>query len=116
MLSWKYIVSNVLRLPFHQDLKVEKSAICHPAKEGFVKSLGEFQGQIADYRKRLSDGRSIHVREYSTHYLIHWDKVDPSNPIGHLIEDAPHWIFISVIVLLGFIGILSWLRESKEKK
>ena len=114
MQRWGDIISSILRLPFHRDMKVKKSVICHPTEDGFIKSVGDFQGQIADYRKRLSDGRSIHVREYPAYFLVHWDKVDPSDLIGHLIEDAPHWIFIGIFGLIALIGIGLWLRESES--
>ncbi len=112
--SWDNPIASILRMPFHKDMRVEKSAVCHPIADGFVKSIGDFQGQIADYRKRLEDGRSIHVREYPSCFLIHWDKVDPSDPIGHLVEDAPHWILIGILGLAVFAGIGLCLRESKE--
>jgi len=114
MNNWNSITSSVLRLPLHRDLKVQKSVVCHPTKDGFVKSIGDFQGQIADYRKRLSDGRSIHVREYSTFFSIHWDKVDPSDLMGHLIEDAPHWILIGIFGFIALVGIGLWLSESEK--
>ena len=113
MQRWENTIASILRMPFHRDMSVEKSAVCHPTEDGFVKSIGDFQGQTADYRKRLEDGRSIHVREYPSCFSVHWDKVDPSDLIGHLVEDAPHWIFIGILGLAVLIGILLWLRESK---
>jgi len=112
MYSWKVVIPSVLANPPHQDLKVDKSIVVHPLKEGFVRRVGELQGQLADYGKRLSDGKGIHIREYSDYFLIHWDKVDPSDPVGHLIQDAPHWIIISAIVLGTALVGLALSRDS----
>ena len=86
-----------------------KYVVDHPSRDGFVKSLGEPHGQIADYRKSYGK-EGLHVREYKDRYTIHWDKTDPlSNPMGHLLEDAPHWLAvaggIALAVLAGlFLG------------
>jgi len=46
------------------------------------------------------------MREYADRFLVHWDKIDPSgDPIGHLVQDAPHWIVIGA--LTGFFRIVS---------
>lgn len=86
MFTWNYVVVEVLHQPCHTNLKVRKTEIAHPSRSSFYLSTGEPQGQLADYRKCLQDGRGLHIREYEEYYLIHWDKVDPSNIIGHLIE------------------------------
>ncbi|MEM1971395.1 MAG: hypothetical protein QXM92_02915 [Candidatus Anstonellales archaeon] len=77
------------------------------------KSIGDRDGQIADYRiVRIAppppphsssssstpttttvDLRSIHIKVYNEYYKVHWDYVDPSkNPLLHLLLDAPHWL------------------------
>ncbi len=106
MIEWSKIVEKVLTLPAHEDVIVKKSAIIHPTLVGFKRSVGEPHGQRADYRLRLYDGKSIHVREYNDHYRVHWDKVDPSTSvIAHLKHDAPH----IYMLLLGILGISSAL-------
>lgn len=68
---------------------------------GYYESSGEPKGQVADYRRALSDGRGIHIRVYSDHLTAHWDRKDPStNPIGHLLQDAPGWA-----IALGLAGL-----------
>jgi len=109
MMNWGSTILDVICLPPHKDLQIKKEAICHPLKDGFVISIGELRGQISDYRKRLSDGRGIHIREYPTHYMVHWDLVDPSDPLGHLLCDAQHWLFIIGIAAIGFVCLLSEL-------
>jgi hypothetical protein len=112
MLTWNYVTIEVLRRPCHTDLKVKKTEIAHPSRCGFYLGTGEPQGQGADYRKCLQDGKGLHIREYEEYYLIHWDKVDPSNFIGHLIEDAPHWIPL-IVSAFAIFGIFMYaLTES----
>ena len=110
-MSWFSIEIMVLQRPCHEDIRIEKWEVQHPSAAGFSLSMGEPQGQKADYRKRLHDGRSLHVREFEDYYLVHWDNVDPSdNPIGHLLIDAPHWVMLGIIGLgiigLGFLSIV----------
>lgn len=52
-------------------------------------ALGFRNGATKQYRyKRL------HIREYDDKFLVHVDKFDPrSDPINHLIYDAPEVIF-----------------------
>ena len=60
--------------------------------------MGEAAGQFADYRLPLDDGREVHVREFDSVYTAHLDQVSAvRNPIGHLISDAPHWIWVGLI-------------------
>lgn len=120
MVVWSKIIDKVLTLPAHEDMIVKKSnALIHPTLVGFKRSVGEPHGQSADYRLRLYDGKSIHVREYNDHYRVHWDKVDPSvSIIAHLKHDAPHiymlllgMLGVSSGVVLGSIMMLSRLRK-----
>lgn len=62
--------------------------------------LGYTKGAINQYR----GPQSTHVREYSDHYTIHRDFIDPRrNPISHLAKDAPMelagWIIGGLIAL-----------------
>jgi hypothetical protein len=42
--------------------------------------------------KQYSCG-SLHIRDYSTHYTVHMDIVDPlSSPLGHLLMDVPEYL------------------------
>jgi len=117
--EWTNVIKRVLSLKPHKDLYIEKRRVTHPLYAGFRHSIGEPKGQIADYRLRLINGRSIHVREYKDHYRVHWDIVDPSvNPLLHLKYDAPHWynILISTIGVAGGLltqkglhyGLMAW--------
>jgi hypothetical protein len=91
------------RAPAHQDVEIAKSDVPHPLREGFKTRIGDPKGQNADYGMCLPDGKGIHIREYQDKYLVHWDKVDPPrDPIGHLVNDAPHWIAIG-----GLVGALT---------
>lgn len=104
MHEWVSIIRKVLALKPHEDILVPKASVKHPLTIGFRRSIGEPKGQSADYRLRLSDGKSIHVREYRDCYKVHWDMVDPSvDPIRHLKYDAPHW-YKMIIYTSGVLG------------
>ncbi len=104
MHEWISIIRKTLALKAHEDIVIPKSNVRHPLHVGFKRSIGEPKGQIADYRLRLIDGKSVHVREYKDYYRIHWDIVDPSvNPIEHLKHDAPHW-YSMILYATGIVG------------
>jgi hypothetical protein len=107
------IVGQVLTLPCHHDITAHATLVPHPKVAGFAESIGEPQGQIADYRKSLPTLKSIHVRLFGSFYKVHWDKKDPHvDPVGHLIEDAPFWGIVAAICVIGLIvGLLSISRE-----
>lgn len=101
-MTWHTITVRVLNRPCHEEIKVEKWLVPHPRHAGFKLGNGDPNGQLADYRKSLSKGRSLHIQEYDDHYKVHWDQADPSkDPLMHLLIDAPHWAIILGIVGLG---------------
>jgi hypothetical protein len=114
MSTWNSIIQLVLAKSAHEDLLVHKSMVQHPSSEGFTLRLGDFQGQLADYGKALSDGKGIHIREYADKYVVHWDHADPSvDPVGHLIYDAGHWLVIGgIAVSIALLGLFAWLSDS----
>ena len=104
--SWRNILNYVLTLPAHQDIAISKHGSPHPLQVGFAFRLGEARGQMADYGVTVSDGRGIHIMEYQDVYLLHWDKADPlTNPIGHILQDAPHYLRILGVLAAAFAGI-----------
>ena len=43
----------------------------------------------------------LHIRDYDSHYSVHMDKVDPmSNPLGHLLIDAPEYLAAATAALI----------------
>ena len=109
------IIQITLIKPAHEEWRISKNLMPHPLRIGFYPSLGDPYGQIADYRVPLTDRRSIHSREYKSNYGFHWDRRDPSlDPLGHLIEDAPHWLIILGIGVV--VGILCWKVYSSRQK
>jgi len=114
MESWDNLIHHILRLPVHQDIAVSKSAILSPLEEGFRVSIGEFKGQMADFRRPMPDGRSIHVKEFKKHFLAHWDFRDPSlDPLGHLVQDAPH--ILGLLSLAAFVVLGLAIEFGGEK-
>lgn len=105
---WEAINKVVLDKPAHEAVCVEKHSMLEPPESaGFRISFGAPQGQLRDFRKSLPDGRCIHVREFPERYCVHWDWRDPGvDPIGHLVRDAPSWLF-----LIAALSILYLLKE-----
>ncbi len=105
MNEWSNVISVVLQLPPHQDIIRPKATLSHPKEVGMKERMGEPQGQLADYKWALPDGKSIHVREYLDEYRIHWDMFDVDiDLINHLRYDAPHWWIILTVAVGGIIG------------
>ena len=58
--------------------------------------LGNKRGAKRQYRYG-----SLHIRDYDSHYSIHMDRVDPvSNPLGHLLVDAPEYLAAATAALI----------------
>ena len=68
-----------------------KAGVGHPGHAGFQRHYGWPQGQVEDWRLATSDGRSIHAREYATHFDVHWDRRDPRlDLLAHVALDSPN--------------------------
>lgn len=67
-------------------------------------ALGSGCGALRQFR-----AGKLHIREYDSYYSVHSDKIDPlSDPIGHLIVDAPEY-------LVGVLSGLSIYSTQKER-
>ncbi len=109
---WSY-ENQVLQLPCHTDIRILKNYTSRPENSGYYKSTGTKTSQ-AHWRKRLPDDRGIHVIEFQDHYLMHWDRVDPSCSLwGHLVNDAPLLVLFSGIVALSLLSEWHWARATK---
>ena len=93
---------------FVHDFKIPKNEIAHPSLfPGFRKDKGMPRGQRNDWRLRVGNG-CLHVLEFRTHYLVHWDVVDPAASISkHFFYDALNFIFrflaIACLVALAIL-------------
>ena len=66
-------------------------------------ALGSGCGALRQFR-----AGKLHIREYDSYYSVHSDKIDPlSDPIGHLIVDAPEYL----VGVLSGLSIYSTLKE-----
>lgn len=107
---WLNKIFQVRQLAPHVDIRIELWEV-GPIPTAFKKHIGEPDGQNADYRYTLKDGSGIHLKVYSDHYKMHWDKRDPSvDPLGHLSIDAPHWL-----AAIGIGAIVALLIYEHEK-
>ncbi len=117
--SWEELISIVLNHPPHVELIVEDWMV-PPIPKYFKWRLGDLQGQIADYGVGLSDKRGIHVKRYKNGYTIHWDRKDPSqDPLGHLVQDAPHWLATIIggaAIGIGYGVYRYYNRKDKKRK
>jgi hypothetical protein len=58
--------------------------------------LGSKKGAKRQYRYG-----DLHIRDYDSHYSVHMDRVDPvSNPLGHLLVDAPEYLAAATAALI----------------
>lgn len=100
--SWSKIFRLVQEHSAHTDVILPKDSLPHPKRAGIAKKAGVPHGQLADYRKTLPNGKSIHIREYGSYYKVHWDNHDPEvDLMGHLVHDAPEWWFSLIGAVIG---------------
>lgn len=99
------LIDQVRCLPVHQDKQFPKSTVNKKDILHHKSILADRDGQLADYRICLSDGSGLHIKEYENYYKIHWDHYDmATNPLMHLIYDAPHHIFTISEIILSIIA------------
>jgi len=108
-LRWDDVIRVVLSMPPHRDLAISKGLVPHPSEAGFKRRLlAEPRGQRGDW-ELVVDGRAVHVREYDSHYLVHWDRApfvprcslsffDHSSRLGTSTSPTPH-------------GLSAWAHE-----
>ncbi|MEM0158436.1 MAG: hypothetical protein QW812_02870 [Thermoplasmataceae archaeon] len=115
---WKGAISEALvygKLTIPKLMEYGKE-IPGPQESGiFKRSVGEFHGQIKDWRASVEGTeKSVHIREYLDRYELHVDSFDPyRHPVKHLAFDSPK----TLLGLLGtmFLGafLLGILRRRK---
>lgn len=79
-----------------------------PIIEHSPTALGSGCGALRQFR-----AGKLHIREYDSYYAVHSDKVDPqSDPLGHLIFDAPEYI----VGILSGLSVYSTLKERSIRR
>jgi len=73
--------------------------------------LGEPEGAIKQFRGPFGS----HIREYANSWELHKDMIDPRiDPLGHLVNDAPHILGILALIGLALLPLVITTRESDE--
>jgi len=105
--TWRDVHDFLRSHPPGEILRLPKYVLPHPEDAGAARSVGLPLGQAADFRWRLRDCRSLHVRDFQTHYEAHIDFVDPScDPVEHLRRDLPEGYVGAVAAIGGLLGAL----------
>jgi hypothetical protein len=87
---WKGVALAVMALPKHHKVNVPRGTVPHPVAAGLYRSVG-LARQCRHYRQAMPDGRGLHVHEFSDHYRVHWNAVDPSvSLLRHFLHDVVH--------------------------
>ena len=74
-------------------------------------NLGDKKGAKKQYRYG-----NLHIREYDDKYTVHMDKYDPrSDPIRHLVWDAPEVLIGLAGAIIGGSKVGSYLYNQKQK-
>ena len=72
--------------------------------------LGDKKGAKKQYRYG-----NLHIREYDNKYTVHTDKYDPrSDPIRHLVWDAPEVLVGLVGAIIGGSNVGSYLYNQNK--
>lgn len=97
-LGWDRVQKAALALKRHAPLVVPKDSIGSPAGSGFYKSVGLDHRAHAHWRRRIPGSlRGLHVLVFADHYLVHWDRIDPSvSVVLHFVDDVS-WTFFRFI-------------------
>lgn len=75
-------------------------------------SLGQKNGAKKQYRYG-----NLHIREYEDKFLVHMDKIDPrSDPLGHLIYDAPEVLVGLTCAIFGGSSIGKIISSKNKSK
>ena len=112
-ITFNELINHILQLPAHTDIEVDGDSFNRKWLAKYKSRIADYDGQSADYRISLKDGRGIHVKEYDGYYKVHWDYKDlATNPLGHLFYDAPHHIItIGVVATIVSVGMYELFKK-----
>ena len=75
-------------------------------------NLGQKNGAKKQYRYG-----NLHIREYDDKYLVHTDRIDPrTDPLGHLIRDAPEFLVGLGCAIFGGKKIASIIQKNSNSQ
>lgn len=90
VLTWAQVAQHLARQGRASCITIAKRQVEHPQAAGMLRSLGLPLGQIADWRMPRPGCHGLHVREFTDHYTVHIDAVNPHCDLpGHVAADAP---------------------------
>jgi hypothetical protein len=74
--------------------------------------LGNKKGAKRQYRYG-----DLHIRDYDSHYSVHIDRVNPvTNPLGHLLVDAPEYLAAATAALIVGRGLGTTVYNMHKKQ
>lgn len=93
------------------EIEIPKELRPFMLKNAKETKLGHRNGAIRQYRYG-----NLHIREYKDKYLVHMDTVDPlSDPIGHLMFDAPEVLIGLASAAAGGTKVASYIYKNSKK-
>lgn len=110
--NWKEFSDFILQYDAHQDIEFDKRFFRKEDLQALQSIWADSDGQKENYRISLPDGKGIHIKEYENTFKVHWDKSDPrTDPIGHLLKDAPHHIPTIGVGILLIAAAYIWSKK-----
>jgi len=92
------------QLPIYEEIRISKTALQKLPACFEETILGEPKGELKQFR----GPQGSHILEYEKEWVLHRDKIDPRfDPVGHLVNDAPHVLVIGGIIALGAILLIA---------
>jgi len=108
----------VLEGEAHATLKISLKKLKNPEKAGYLPSMGIPSGQEKTWRKKMPDGRSLHLKRYETHYTLHYDTIHPEDfptLLAHVKADLGDYLDLIVSGARVVKRITQSIKDRKGK-